>query len=107
LIDMNMSRVDCLKWMEKNGYPKPAKSACTFCPYHDDALWRDMKRDDPQSFAAAVEVDKKIRNGTRGTDQRLYVHRSMKPLDEIDFRNAEDAGQSRLFDDECEGMCGV
>lgn len=107
LIEANMSRQHCLQWMEKNGYPRPAKSACTFCPYHDDALWRDMKRDDPESFAKAVEIDKKIRGGIRGTTQRLYIHRSMKPLDEIDFRNAEDAGQWRLFGDECEGMCGI
>lgn len=104
LIDLNMSRADCLKWMEKNAYPKPAKSACTFCPYHDDALWREMKRDDPKSFAEAVEMDKKIRNGAG--ENRLYVHRSMKPLDEVDFRNLEDVGQTRLWDDECEGLCG-
>jgi len=28
-------------------------------------------------------------------------------LEHVDFRTAEDMGQQRLFDDECEGMCGV
>jgi hypothetical protein len=107
LIELGMSRSDCLRWIERNGYQKPGKSACTFCPYHDDALWRDMKINDPASFAEAVEIDKLIRNGVRGTTEKLYVHRSMKPLDEVDFRNAEDMGQYRMFDDECEGMCGV
>jgi hypothetical protein len=107
LIELNMTRTDCLRWMEKNGYPTPPKSACTFCPYHDDGLWRDMKRDDPESFADAVAVDELVRTGIGKTVQRLYLHRSLKPLVEIDFRNAEDAGQVRLFDDECEGMCGV
>jgi hypothetical protein len=106
LIEVGMSRNDCLRWMERNGYPKPAKSACTFCPYHDDSLWRDMKMNDPESFADAVEIDELIRNGVRGTTQKLFVHRSLKPLAEVDFRSAEDAGQYALFGDECEGLCG-
>ena len=54
-----------------------------------------------------VEIDRLIRNGVRGTTQKLYLHRSLKPLDEIDFASAEDRGQGTLFGDECEGMCGV
>ena len=107
LIENNISRLNCMEWMESNGYPKPVKSACTFCPYHDDALWRDMKMNDPESFSSAVKIDGKIRGGVRGTKQRLFLHSSLKPLDEVDFRNAEDVGQGRLFDDECEGMCGI
>ena len=64
---------------------------------------------DPKSFSEAVAVDEKIRGGVHGSKQKLYLHRSMKPLAEVDFRNAEDAGQTRLdgFDEECEGMCGL
>lgn len=43
LIELQMSRGDCLLWMECNGYPKPGKSACYFCPYHDDAMWRAVE----------------------------------------------------------------
>lgn len=107
LIELNMSRTDCLGWMESRGYPKPGKSACTFCPYHDDALWKDMKENDPESWADAVEIDEMIRAGVRGTPQRLYLHRSMKPLVDVDLRTAEDAGQMAMFNEECEGMCGV
>ena len=107
LIEIGMSRNDCLQWMRDHGYPQPPKSACTFCPYHSDAMWRDMQFNDPESWADAVDIDKRIRNGVRGTTQKLYLHRSMKPLDEVDLRTAEDAGQMSMFDDECEGMCGV
>lgn len=107
LIEAGMSRFQCLEWMAKKGYPTPPKSACTFCPYHSDAMWRDMKMNDEKSWDDAVIIDKRIRNGVRGTTQKLYLHRSLKPLDEIDFRNAEDFGQQSMFDDECEGMCGV
>lgn len=109
LIDHRMTRTDCLNWMKLNGYPEPSKSSCTFCPYHDDALWRDMKANDPESWADAVGVDKAIRNGIPKAKivSQWFLHRSMKPLDQVDLRSAEDAGQYRLFNNECEGMCGV
>ena len=106
LIEEKMSRQDCIDWMSKNGYPKPEKSSCIGCPYHNDLAWRDMKNDDIDSWSDAVEVDKVIRGGIRGTKQRLFMHRSLKPLDEIDFRTLEDIGQLNMFNDECEGLCG-
>lgn len=107
LIEKRMTRTDCLRWMADKGYPKPSKSACMWCPYHDDAAWRDQKLNDPVSWDASVAMDKLIRNGVRGTTQKLYLHRSLKPLDEVDFRNASDFGQVDAFADECEGMCGL
>lgn len=107
LIELGMNREDCKRWVMKHYGRIPPKSACTFCPYHDDALWRDMKANDHESWADAVDIDNRIRNGVRGTTQKLYLHRSMKPLAEVDFRTAEDAGQLPMFDEECEGLCGT
>ncbi len=107
LIDRRMTRSDCIQWMVDNGYPMPRKSSCTFCPYHSDAYWREMKLTDPESWAEAVEVDEAIRNGVRGTEEKLYLHRSLTPLKEVDLRNAEDYGQVDMFNEECEGLCGV
>ena len=107
LIDKQMSRQQCLAWMAKQGYEKPEKSSCIGCPYHNDGAWREMKMNDEASWLDAVEIDKVIRNGLRGTKERLYLHRSLKPLDEIDFRNLEDMGQMNFFNEDCEGMCGL
>ncbi len=106
LIEANMSRQDCLRWFEKV-HPNRvlAKSACVACPFHNDAMWRDMKLNDATSFEQAVEFDHAIRNS--GTSAKQYVHRSCQPLDEVDFRNLEDMGQLNFFNEECEGMCGV
>ena len=107
LVDLRMTRGHCLEWMARNDYPRPPKSACTFCPYHDDAMWRDLQMNDPESFADAVAVDAAIRDGFAGSTQRVFLHRSLRPISEIDFTTAEEAGQGRLFGAECEGMCGV
>jgi len=107
LIEKRLTRTDCLKWMAAKGYPKPSKSACMWCPYHADSQWRDQKLNDPISWEASVSLDRLIRNGVRGTEQKLYLHRSLKPLEEVDFRSAEDMGQIDAFAEECEGMCGI
>jgi hypothetical protein len=36
-----------------------------------------------------------------------FVHRDRVPLTEVDLSTAEDRGQLDLFNNECEGMCGV
>lgn len=108
LVDMRMTRQHCLDWMAKN-YPArvPAKSACYFCPYTDDSRWREMKLAQPDEFARAVSFDASIRTGLPGVRGRAFLHRSLLPLDQIDFRNAADMGQQDFFGNECEGMCGV
>ena len=111
LIEKRMNRTDCLNWMRENGYPEPAKSSCTFCPYHDNHTWRDMKDNDPAAWNQAVMVDRHIRTNaasvTRGMKASLYLHRSMKPLEDVDLTTPEERGQINLFENECEGICGV
>lgn len=107
LIEKRMSRVDCLNWMKMNDYPTPPKSSCTFCPFHSDAQWRNLTKEE---FADAVEVDRLLRNPKgpqRIAKGELYLHRSHVPLDEVDLSTDEERGQPDLFGNECEGMCGV
>ena len=103
LIEKQITRQQCLRWMEERQYPKPPKSSCIGCPFHSDAQWRALT---PDEFADAVEVDRAIRNqpGFRG---QQFMHRSFKPLDQVDFSTDEERGQLSLFNNECEGLCGV
>jgi hypothetical protein len=106
LVEKRLRRSDCIRWLESKQIPIPGKSACTFCPYHNDAMWRDLKLNDKSSFAEAVAIDKRIRNLPKQIEP-WYVHRSLKPLDQVDFSTDEDRGQLNMFNNECEGMCGV
>lgn len=105
LVDLGMSRNDCLRWMERKGYPLPPKSSCIGCPFHSDHEWRSIKAD-PTLWADALEVDNAIRQQP-GMKARQFMHRSCKPLAEVDLSTAEDHGQVDMFNNECEGMCGV
>ena len=109
LVDLRMTRGDCLAWMARNGYPAPPKSACFFCPYTSDDRWLDMKRNHPQEWARAIEFDDALRTRrvarlAAGIKGEIFIHRSMKPL-----RDAElgDTQTIDMFGNECEGLCGV
>ena len=105
LIDRNMSRADCLVWMTNRGYPLPEKSSCIGCPYHHNQHWRDMRDNAPASFADACAIDDLIRvNGTAGMHNRQYMHRSLVPLREVVFGDEKTVD---MFNNECEGLCGV
>ena len=108
LIEKRMTRLHCLEWMLDNGYNElPQKSACTFCPYHSNESWENMKEKDRASFDEAVRVDEAIRAGLSGTTHQLYVHRSCIPLRDVDFTAPDKDQITFSFMDECDGMCGV
>ncbi len=93
LLEMNMSRADCILWLEKHNLPLPGKSSCTFCPFHRNKEWEKMKRDGGHDWEQAVEVDREIRD--KRPPDPLYLHRSCKPLPEA-IVIPEDTGWSQL-----------
>lgn len=107
LIDEVMKRGDCVRWLEDYGVPhETPRSACVFCPFHSDDEWRRVRRNDAD-WKRACEIDDALRDEksvvNRGLDSQLYVHRSCRPLREVDL----DDSQMSLFDMECEGGCGL
>ena len=111
LIDAGLSRNDCESICLEHGFNNIVKSACRFCPYRGDAEWLQMKTKYPKEFARAVAADKALRDQTRsGLNRPAFVHRSLQPLENVDFENRI---RLPLFDsddqfgNECEGMCGV
>jgi hypothetical protein len=106
LIEKRIKRHECLQWMEDNGYPKPPRSACWYCPFHSNEEWRRMKMDEPEYFQKAVDMDNRIRaTGRDGSE--VFMHPSRQPLDEVDLSTDVERGQTTLWDEECEGMCGI
>lgn len=105
LIERGMSRADCVRWLKERGLEVPPKSSCVFCPYHNRRAWAEMKREGGSDWTKAVEIDRQIRDVRPGG--KLYVHRDLIPLDQVDLRSEEERGQYRLWDEECEGVCGI
>ena len=110
LIDAGMKRHDCLLWMEAKGYPRPPRSACSYCPFHSDAEWRRLRDDEPEAFAQAVDFERRLQAASAEADchvGRVTLHRSGLNLDEVDFSTDIERGQGELFGNDCTGLCGV
>lgn len=115
LIDLRMTRQDCITGLAHlaPGRSVP-RSACTFCPFHSDAEWEELKKS-PEDWARAIEIDEGLRQegaeANRGLRQKLYLHKSCLPLVQIDFaKTIENPMTTQInlnFNEECLGMCGV
>ena len=105
LIYHGISRTDCVNFFKENNFPVPIKSSCVFCPYHSNSFWKDVQKENGAAWKTSVKVDKTIRNQSqKGEEDKLYIHNSCKPLEEIDF----DDKQLPLFEGfDCEGHCGL
>ena len=99
-----MRRHQCLIWMKEKGDPKPPRSACWFCPYHSDREWRRLRDEEPEEFAKAIALDKRIRDGIYKVESKLYLHKSRTPLSEVDLSTDVERGQATLWNEEDE-MC--
>ena len=102
LVEAGMKRYHCILWMDKNGYKMPPRSACVYCPFHDNSEWHRLKTTEPQEFEKAVQFEKDKDKGFKSTP---FLHKSCVPLGQVDFSEEMDAPS--LWGNECEGMCGV
>lgn len=107
LIDLRLTRQDCMNIIERAGLPIPPKSACWFCPFLHMARWREMKEREPSLFMNAVIFEHDINAKQRQNKKsQVYFTRYGRSL-EVLF----DGVQSTFFDDvddACEsGFCMV
>ena len=78
LVDMRMTRNDCVQWLTAHHLPVPPKSACVFCPFHTQSHWKALKQAGGQDWDYAVAVDEAIRD--RRPNHDLFLHRAGQPL---------------------------
>ena len=114
LVDLKINRQDCIDWIKKNYNKTPPRSSCIFCPYHSNKEWLRIK-ENKNDWDKLIKFDRGLRDnkdwwghGKRDTRNKnnLYLHRSCKPLEEIDFKNTND-NQSNFVESCEEGYCGI
>lgn len=92
LVDLKMNRGDCMAAIERMGWPSPPRSACWMCPFRSDDEWRLMIDESPEDFEKAKQLEAEIQS----RDPNAYLHRSCKPISEVDF-----AAEPDLFSKPC------
>lgn len=101
LCDMRITTADCLQIVRDAGLPRPPKSSCWFCPFHDLSAWRRLRLTKPELFDRAVDLERTI--SERHVDSKLargdalYLTNRLKPLD---VAIPEGAEQLEMFDDQ-------
>lgn len=92
LLDLGMSRSDCLNYLREWGLGDVVKSSCLGCPYSGNSRLRLVRDTDPHAWADLIEFDKAIRHGSPRANAdgkplrgQFFLHRSLLPLDEVDL----------------------
>lgn len=110
LVDRRITRQMCLDWNVERGHDRPPRSACLGCPFHSNDEWRAI-REEPGEWYDVLDFDHRLRNTglgeSRGFRGEAFLHRTRVPLGHVDLRTDEELGVMSLFDQECEGMCGL
>lgn len=105
LVEKQLNRNACLSVV-----PHAPRSACKFCPYKSNYEWRKLKEQEPEEFQQAVDYELALQQAARSVprlDGIPFLHNSRVLLSEVDFSTEEERGQLNMFNNECEGMCGV
>jgi hypothetical protein len=99
LVEMNITRNDCLKIIRDYGWPDPVKSGCYFCPFQGGKEWQKLFQNHSDLFWDSVMLEKQ---DIQYPTYRLYQRMTLKRLASgPGFGH----GSMSLFDDYEGGIC--
>ena len=114
LFGTNTDRAGCKMWLKGRVPHEVPRSACVFCPCHDNAEWRWVLNNNPWNpdWIRAVEIDEALRDPksacSRGMRELAYLHRSCVPLSKVDLSETTDELYAEFdMGYDCMGLCGV
>ncbi|MFB7242680.1 phosphoadenosine phosphosulfate reductase [Streptomyces populi] len=101
LLERGIRRIDCARIIRSAGLPVPPKSSCWFCPFHRPETWHDMRRNEPDLFEQACQLEELLnrRRDELGKDH-VWLTRFNRPL-----RKAIPDGVDTLPFDEWDSGC--
>jgi PP-loop superfamily ATP-utilizing enzyme len=76
LVELEMTRADCLHLIGAVGWPMPERSSCYICPMRSLGDWRRLAARNPTDFAKAVEVERELQR----VDPDVFLHPTARPL---------------------------
>jgi len=100
LIEARVTRQDCLNLIADEGLPRPPRSSCYFCPFHNKEAWSRLARTRPDLFEKAAQVEDLIakrsahlgRGDFRLTDTGLPLREAFNGDQQVLFGDDDDPG---------------
>lgn len=111
LLDLGLSRTDCMKIISDAGLPVPPKSSCFFCPFHSEDVWRDLRKNEPELFEKAQYLEdfmkqRKADSGLRTVYLTRKGAKQGKRLSELIPKEEGEGFESEIGSDGCDsGYC--
>lgn len=96
LINLRLTRKDCVNIIKSAGLPVPPKSACWFCPFHSKAAWHRLKVDNPDLFQKAVELEKILGDRSESLPRTVKTY-TENDEGEIEIKSTELASRGRVY----------
>lgn len=107
LVDLGITRQDCMALIRAAGLAVPPKSSCFFCPFHAIPVWQDLYTKEPELFKRAVGLEKMI-NERRDLLGLLpvWLTSRAKPLDQVITGEHENQLSMLVEGDDGQYSCG-
>lgn len=102
LIELGMTRADCVALVKRMGWPTPPRSSCWMCPNMRVDEWRDVKSD-PRDWQAVVQFDRELRS----QDPSVWLTPQAVPIAQADFNDANEVMFGRERGGCNSGLCMV
>jgi 3'-phosphoadenosine 5'-phosphosulfate sulfotransferase (PAPS reductase)/FAD synthetase len=105
LLDLNLTKRDCIQIIEDAGLPLPPPSACWMCPNKPNEEWRYLRDNYPSAFSQACDMDEEVRDEDMAQGHAgVWLHHSRVPLRTADIErdDRKEAGRQCGL-----GMCFV
>lgn len=87
LDDRPTTRDECIEMNREAGFTV-GKSGCFLCPYQGSKAWLTLKKDHPELFAIAVELEEN-KFAHRGGKMGLFQYNRLKELDNLELDDSK------------------
>lgn len=84
LLNLGLSRVGCMQVIHDAGLQVPPKSSCFFCPFHKTLVWAELRRDRPDLFDKAQQLEDVMiaKQEARGKNP-VYLTKHQRRISEV------------------------
>jgi len=77
LIELGMTRADCIYLIGTAGWPLPDRTSCWMCPQRSIGDWRRLVARSPEDFERAIRLERAI----QAEFPNVYLHHSCEPIE--------------------------
>lgn len=108
LVDNFIRRLDSINYLNEMGIKPAQRSSCFFCPFHSNRYWQWLKDYHPLEFERAVQFERVVQSRQSDYNRvQIFLHKSCKPLDQVQFSDPDQLNMFPELIDECAGECGI